>query len=337
MQFTKQTLSPLLSLTLFFTAFAVSDYTSAQADSQATVYTLHVSPDAPAVDIFAGNSELVSNISFGELSPAIQVDPGAYTLDFFHASSGSLRPSSSPASTVSTPSLEAGKSYLVIASGYLNASGNQEELEIIALESNFTQDSSNARVRLVHASPDAPAVDIGIVNDGSITQTLASNVTLGTASSDAGISFPPDSTVLGIAPASNPSEVVSVFNLSLSGGAGNGLFAIVSGAFSPEAQEESLRLLLVNTTSSRWNIASISPQTNEQEASTNTGQNQQEQQTEEVSESTDSLAETGTDIEYLLITLFISFVAGFLVIKKSDLRVLTRYYQPPQTTGTQPL
>jgi hypothetical protein len=46
-----------------------------------TVYALHGGPDAPAVDIFAGDLELVDNLSFADLSGDIQVPPGRYTLE----------------------------------------------------------------------------------------------------------------------------------------------------------------------------------------------------------------------------------------------------------------
>jgi len=48
----------------------------------------------PAVDIFAGDTELVSDLSFAELSSGVQVAPGAYTLDFVAATPGSNRPAS---------------------------------------------------------------------------------------------------------------------------------------------------------------------------------------------------------------------------------------------------
>ena len=56
------------------------------------VYALHASPDAPRVDAFVGNAEIVDNLGFGELSKPIQVQPGSYTIDFFAHAAGSDAP-----------------------------------------------------------------------------------------------------------------------------------------------------------------------------------------------------------------------------------------------------
>ena len=48
---------------------------------------VHGSPNAPAVDI--RRPELGDNLGFGQLSGAIQVPPGSYTLDFFGHAEGS--------------------------------------------------------------------------------------------------------------------------------------------------------------------------------------------------------------------------------------------------------
>ena len=81
------------------------------------VYVLHTSPDAPAVDVYVGGSdtELVDNLSFGELSPPVQVPPAAYTLDVRVWDGGAV------AATVATPELVAGERYLAVASGFVAA------------------------------------------------------------------------------------------------------------------------------------------------------------------------------------------------------------------------
>ena len=55
-----------------------------------TVFIMHASPDAPAVDILVGgtNTELVGDLSFSNLSPMVQVPPASYTLDVRVSSSG---------------------------------------------------------------------------------------------------------------------------------------------------------------------------------------------------------------------------------------------------------
>ena len=80
-----------------FSLLAVGDTGSVGFIAQnPTVYAMHSSPDAPAVDIFAGEAELVDDLAFGELSAPIQVPPGSYTLDFHGHTQGSVAPRRRP-------------------------------------------------------------------------------------------------------------------------------------------------------------------------------------------------------------------------------------------------
>src|SRR5215472_7306937 len=120
------------------------------------VYALHASPDAPAVDVYAGNTELITNLSFGQISAPLQVPPNTYMLDFFGHSSTAGRPAGMPATTQSTGALAAGNRYLAVATGFLAPKTSTEpHFQLDAYEDDFSIDSANARVRIVHASPTA--------------------------------------------------------------------------------------------------------------------------------------------------------------------------------------
>ena len=54
-------------------------------EEQALVRLVHASPDAPAVDVFAGDAPLYEDVAFGEDSEYLEVEPGPYTLDVFPA------------------------------------------------------------------------------------------------------------------------------------------------------------------------------------------------------------------------------------------------------------
>jgi hypothetical protein len=224
-----------------------------------TVYALHGGPDAPAVDIFAGDLELVDNLSFADLSSGIQVPPGSYTLDFFPTTAGSDRPAGDPAATFFTPTLNAGERYLAIATGFLapDAAGEQP-FTLVAFRDAFElADAANARIQAIHASPDAPPVDIGTVNGGgTIDAVVFENVMYPAGKPDSGSSVPAAALTLGVA-ATGDANPVATFDVTTS--AGLRAYAVAIGALAPDAGEEAFRLVLVDTSNGAWTVTEVSP------------------------------------------------------------------------------
>ena len=225
------------------------------------VYTLHLSPDAPAVDVFLGTTELIDNLSFGQLK-GIQAPPTAagYTLDIFGHTAGSTRPPGNPVASPSTGKLDAGEKYLLIADGFLTPpSGNGNAFTVLKFQEGFDlTDAANARVRLVHGAPDVPAVDIGVVAGGSVTQPpVASNVPYKAESGIAGLSLPAATLPVGIAVAGSPTPVVT---FSVTTAAGLRAFAIAGGSLN-NVGGNGVKLYIVNTGASPWTVAAIAPNT----------------------------------------------------------------------------
>lgn len=217
------------------------------------VYALHGSPDAPAVDIYAGDSPLVENIAFGELSGTVQVPPGQYTLDFYVAGTGP----GSPVASFGTPDLAAGSAYLAVAAGELAQEGSEEAFTLLAFEEVFDATES-ARVRAIHASGDAPAVDIGTVDGGTgeIDAVLFQNVSFGQASDGPGLEVPVADLTIGVA-ATGSTSPVATFDITTS--AGLQAFAVAAGALAPDGSEEAFRLILVVASASPWVGAEVLP------------------------------------------------------------------------------
>jgi hypothetical protein len=221
------------------------------------VYALHASPNAPAVDAYAGDAELLDNVSFGQLSGALQVPPGDYTLDFFAHEEGSTKPASAPAASAKTGMLDRGERYLTIATGLLGHSTNGFQLASYA-EGFDRQTPNEARVRLVHSSPDAPAVDVGILNvEGVVNPVLVSNVSFPQASEPNGIVSGLGTIPLGVTPAGQSSTVVASFHVTTT--EGTRAFGIAAGALDPN-NGASFRLLVVDTASTPWSVATVHPQ-----------------------------------------------------------------------------
>jgi len=222
-----------------------------------TVFALHAGPDAPAVDVFAGAAELIDNLDFAGLSSGLQVPPASYTLDIFPHQPGATRPVGSPAGSFATPVLQAGERYLAVATGFLSPDAPGEEpFTLLAFRDDLTLETSGARVRAVHASPDAPPVDIGTVSGATIDQVVFGDVIFAESAPDAGAAVPAASLTLGVAPTGDTNPVAT-FDVTTVDGLR--AFAVAIGALAPDVGEQSFRLVLVDVSSSSWTATQVSP------------------------------------------------------------------------------
>ena len=213
------------------------------------LYTLHGSPNAPRVDAFVGNAQVVDNLGFGELTKGLQVQPGSYQLDIFVAAAGAQRPAGNPVLSADTGKLEAGEQYLAIANGFV------EKLGVGLYREQFDLDGTT-RLRAIHASPDAPAVDIGLVNGAKIDPVVFGNLEFGMSSKESGFSVDPQHLPVGVTPAGqNGSLVVRATVPALAGERG---FVIAGGALD-HTKGQSFRFFAVDTAKKPWALATVYP------------------------------------------------------------------------------
>lgn len=102
-------------------ALVLEDNLAAPAAGKAHVRFIHLSPDAPAVDIAVASSGAVvfGNKSFKEFTPFTPLDAGTYNLDVREAGTSTV------ALVLPAITLEAGKIYTVFAKGFLGGTGVQ--------------------------------------------------------------------------------------------------------------------------------------------------------------------------------------------------------------------
>ncbi len=220
------------------------------------LYALHAGPDAPPVDAFVGNAEIFDNLAFGGLSAPIQVSPGSYDVDLFGHTAGSTRPTTTPALSQSTGALAAGESYLVAATGFL-AAGAAQPLRLAAYREAFDRSATDPKLRAVHASPDAPKVDIGLAPHGAINPVLFGGLTFGDASDAMGLTAPVASLPIGVSPAGQPSSLVA--RLTVPTAAGQRAFVVAAGAISHQQNGQGFRLLVVDTAPTPWTVTTVLP------------------------------------------------------------------------------
>ncbi|HET6463571.1 MAG TPA: DUF4397 domain-containing protein [Candidatus Krumholzibacteria bacterium] len=140
--------------------------TSPPAAQSARVRVLHASPDAPNVDVLVDGTVVLNDVPFKTFSSYLSVPAGARNFK--------VRATADPSVVVIdvTPTLAANKDYTVIARNPLST------IEPWLLTDNNTAPASGKiKVRLVHAAPGAPTVDIYITAPGAdlatATPTLA--------------------------------------------------------------------------------------------------------------------------------------------------------------------
>ena len=130
---------------------ACSDEDSATAPTAGTaqVRVAHLSPDAPPVDVYVNGARAVTGASFKDVTNYLSVPAGS--VNFRVTPAGAT----SPAVIDATVTLNNGGSYTVAATGLLAG------IQPIVLEDDRGT-TGQSKVRFVHASPDAPAVDIAV-------------------------------------------------------------------------------------------------------------------------------------------------------------------------------
>jgi hypothetical protein len=216
------------------------------------LYTLHASPDAPAVDLFIGDIEIADDLTFGNLSPPLRLRPNPedpYKLDVFPHTPGSNRPAGNPLATLPVERLEAGNFYLNILTGFLTPEVGQQELRVVTVSEAFTPQADALRLRLVHAAAGVATVDVGPVGaDNQVAeQALINNLAFGEASAPEGLLLSGAPVTLGVVLAEATDRTpVARFTLNPAPLAGREFFAVAAGTLTPRGGEQGFRLLVVD-------------------------------------------------------------------------------------------
>lgn len=133
------------------------------AEGDACVNVVHASPDAPAVDVYVDGQLALSNLAFGAFSGWVPVPAGEHRIQV--TATGAAVDTAVIDATVT---LESGVAYQVAATGLLaNITPQIFETDLSELS------ADTARVRVIHASPDAPAVDVAVTGGDVLISGLA--------------------------------------------------------------------------------------------------------------------------------------------------------------------
>jgi hypothetical protein len=134
----------------------------------ADIRVIHASPDTPPVDVYVndlpgpGVSPAISSLAFTQATPYIGLPGGAY--DFRVTPAGAASP---VALELLGVNLQPEVDVTVAAIDFFSS------IEALTLVDDNTSDPGNARIRFVHASPDAPAVDIRVAGGPVLFSNVA--------------------------------------------------------------------------------------------------------------------------------------------------------------------
>jgi hypothetical protein len=129
----------------------------------AKVRVVHASPDAPAVDVIVNGQRALTNVPFFTASDYLDLPAGSYDIQV--VPTGASEPVVIDAQDVS---IAAGMAYTIAATGEL------ANISATVLSDNLAApEAGKAHVRVIHFSPDAPAVDIRVAGGPALLSNLA--------------------------------------------------------------------------------------------------------------------------------------------------------------------
>lgn len=189
------------------------------------IRVLHLSPDAPAVDVYAGSDKVVTNLAFGASTDYLEVPVGVYT--FSVTATGAEV--GEAVLTIADLSLEQGVRYTAVAYGALT------NLAAMALVDEWEGlGSGDIRVRAVHAAEGVGEVDVWSLPLDGEPAKLYDNVPFGAAGDY--IDVPAGAYFLGIDANEDALPDLVFETPSLPAGTVASLFAVNDGSVSLVAQ-----------------------------------------------------------------------------------------------------
>ncbi len=182
-----------------------SDDSMEDDSSTAMVRVVHASPDAPNVDVWVDGSKVLSDVPFTAVSDYLDVPTGTRMV--------TITAAGDPETVAFEGELTVEEmAYTVAAVGELTSEDTEFKPWVLTDDASPSDDV--AAVRLAHAAPDAPAVDVTVM-DGE--KKLFSGVGFGEASDY--VEVPAGSYTLSVWPAEDAGcDSAATFDVEVNGG-----------------------------------------------------------------------------------------------------------------------
>jgi hypothetical protein len=207
----------------------------AMTADNASLRIAHMSPDAPAVDVYLDNESVVSGAEFSEVTDYVETTPVNHTVTITAADNRSAVVFNG------TVPFDAG-AYTVTATGEVGPNASQPFAPLV-LDDNTAPPGENAsKVRLVHAVPDAGPVDVTV--EGA-NLTLFDNVTFGNGSDYVRVPGGEYTLEIRAAAANNSGPVVTTVDVEIENATAYTAFAAGYAAPDEAPADEPLELVVV--------------------------------------------------------------------------------------------
>ena len=166
----------------------------------------HTSPSAPDVDVHVDGTAVLEDIPFGAISGYLEVPVGEREVEITPAGDTVVLSGGVP--------VETDTEYTVAAVGEIGDDVDEEFEPLVLEDDNSDPGDGSARVQVVHASSDAPAVDVTVAASGD---AIVDGVAYGQAATAEVPAGEYTRQVRGDT-AGNDGDVVAEFDVSLEGG-----------------------------------------------------------------------------------------------------------------------
>ncbi|MCR6110741.1 DUF4397 domain-containing protein [Bacillus sp. A301a_S52] len=136
----------LLGFASIFPAIA-----GAEKAEEAKLRIVHASPNTSAVDVYVNKDKIISDMGFKDVSEYLAVEEGSYDIKLY--SSGS-KPDDSEPVLEENVTVMGGEGYTFAAGG------KSSEISLFEFKDELSSSENEAKIRVIHLSPDAPAIDV---------------------------------------------------------------------------------------------------------------------------------------------------------------------------------
>jgi hypothetical protein len=195
----------------------------------------HLSPDAPNVNVNVDGETVLEDVAFGTFSDYLELETGSHDVQ--------ITATVDQDTVVFDETIEIAEgSFTAAAIGEMG--GQNQPFEVTILEDDRSDPGDQARVRAIHASPDAPSVDVTVASSGDV---LFGDLAFGSTTTT---TVPPGQYTLEIRPSTetNDGDVVDTFDVEVEAGMVYSVAAV--GYLEPgnAPAEEPFDLIVVNDT-----------------------------------------------------------------------------------------
>ena len=196
----------------------------------ANVRVAHLSPDAPAVDVYVGGEPFVTDVSSGTITDYEDTTPAEQQVTV------TVADNESAVLFNQTLPLQA-SDYTIVATGEVTPGARSAFTPIVLQDNGTTPDENTSAVQLVHAAPGVSTVDVTIEQNNSTT-VLYDNVSFANASQYVQVPAGEYDLQIRAATAGNDGEIIETVGVEVEGGETYTAFA--TGYVTPDGTFEFL-------------------------------------------------------------------------------------------------